>query len=339
MAATFQAWRVYPNASIQDEKSIGILDNLILEEVKTPVPGPGQVLVRIHATALNFRDLLITAFSPKYPIPALPGLSPCSDGAGSIEAIGSSNNNKWRVGDEVIFRVTNSWDEGDVSNFKGNGLGSGNIQGTLSQYLVVDESWLVKKPAHLTWEQAASIAGAGGTAIQALFHNGISNDLNLSGKTILTQGTGGSSIFSAQFALAAGAHVIGTTSSDWKAWAEEVLRLTGGRGVDLVIDVGGSATFEQSLKAARFGGTVAAVGFMTEPQPSDPGLIHTIIFGAKTIRGQMAASLEMYHELVELTEKHRIEPVVGQVFEWTEAKEAFKALMQQSVPGKIVINV
>jgi NADPH:quinone reductase-like Zn-dependent oxidoreductase len=301
MPSTYQAWRVYPNASTHSEKSIEILNNLVLEEVERPVPGPGQALVRIHAAALNFRDLLITAFSPKYPVPAIPGLSPCSDGAGSIEAVGPSKNNKWRAGDEVIFRVTNSWDDGDVSNFKGNGLGSGDIQGTLSQYLLVDESWLVKKPSHLIWEQAASIAGAGGTAIQALFHNGISNGLDLSGKTVLTQGTGGSSIFSAQFALAAGARVIGTTSSDSKAgllkslgvhevvnykshpaWADEVLKLTDGRGVDLVIDVGGSGTVERSLKAARFGGTVAAVGFMTEPQPSDPGLIHEIIFGAKT---------------------------------------------------------
>jgi NADPH:quinone reductase-like Zn-dependent oxidoreductase len=301
MSSTYQAWRVYPKASTHDEKSTEILNNLVLEKVEKPVPGPGQVLVRIHAAALNFRDLLITAFSPKYPIPAIPGLSPCSDGAGSIAAVGPSKNNKWRVGDEIVFRVTNSWDDGDISNFKGNGLGSGDIQGTLSQYLLVDESWLVKKPTHLTWEQAASIAGAGGTAIQALFHNNISNGLDLSGKTVVTQGTGGSSIFSAQFAVAAGARVIGTTSSDSKVellkslgvhdavnyktyptWADQILRLTDGKGVDLVIDVGGSATFEQSLKATRFGGIVAAVGFMTEPQPSDPNLIHAIIFGAKT---------------------------------------------------------
>lgn len=301
MSSTYQAWRVYPKASTHDETSVEILNNLTLDEVEKPIPGSGQVLVRIHAAALNFRDLLITAFSPKYPVPAIPGLSPCSDGAGSIEAVGLSKNDKWKIGDEVIFRVTNSWDDGDVSNFKGNGLGSGDIHGTLSQYLLVDESWIVRKPAHLTWEQAASVAGAGGTAVQALFHNGISNGLDLSGKTVLTQGTGGSSMFSAQFALSAGARVIGTTSSDTKtellkslgvhevvnykthpSWADEVLRLTDGKGVDLVIDVGGSATFEQSLKAARFGGTVAAVGFMTEPQPSDPGLIHAIIFGAKT---------------------------------------------------------
>ncbi|EED19101.1 isoleucyl-tRNA synthetase, putative [Talaromyces stipitatus ATCC 10500] len=357
MSSTYQAWHVYRNASTQSEKSLDILDNLVLEEIEKPVPGPGQVLVRIHAAALNFRDLLITAFSPKYPVPTTLGLSPCSDGAGAIEAVGPDNK-IWNVGDEVIFRVSNSWDSGDVSNFKGNGIGSGDIHGTLSQYLVMDESWLVRKPTHLTWEHAASIAGAGGTAIQALFHNGISNGLDLSGKTVLTQGTGGSSIFCAQFAVAAGARVIGTTSSESKAellkslgvhevvnykihpaWADEVLKLTEGRGVDLVIDVGGSATFEQSLKAARFGGTVAAVGFLTEPQPSDPGLIHTIIFGAKTLRGQMAASLVMYHEMVELMEKHKIEPVVGQVFEWSAAKEAFKALMKQSVPGKIVIKV
>lgn len=301
MSSTYQAWKLYQNSSTNDEKSPEILHNLVLETVSKQAPGPGQALVRIHAAALNYRDLLIVSFSPKYPVQSAPGISPCADGAGAIEVVGP--NSKWNVGDEVIFRISDSWDDGDISNFKGNAIGSGDIHGTLSQYLLVDDSWLVRKPKHLTWEQAASIAGAGGTAINALFHNnGVSNGLDLSGKTVLTQGTGGSSIFSAQFALAAGAKVIATTSSDSKvellkktigvhevinykthpAWADEVLKVTDGRGVDLVIDVGGSGTFDQSLKAARLGGTIAAVGFMTDPQPSDPSFVHQIIFGAKT---------------------------------------------------------
>lgn len=299
MSSKFQAWRVYPNVSTQDEKSLEIVNNLVLSEIEKPVPGPGQVLVRIHAAALNFRDLLITAFSPKYPFPSLPGISPCADGAGEIEAIGP--NTHWKIGDEVFFRISNTWNEGAVPNLTGGAIGSGDLDGTLRQYLLVDQSWVVRKPGYLTWEQAATIAGTGGTAIQALFHNGVSDGFDLSGKTVLTQGTGGSSMFSAQFALAAGARVIATTSSaskadllktlgvheviDYKthtAWADEVLKLTGGEGVDLVVEVGGSGTLDQSLRATRFGGTIAAVGFMTDPQPSDPSLVHAIIFGAKT---------------------------------------------------------
>lgn len=299
MSSKFQAWRVYPKVSTRDEKSLDIVNNLVLGEVEKPIPGPGQVLVRIHAAALNFRDLLITAFSPKYPFPSVPGISPCSDGAGAIEAVGP--NTHWMVGDEVFFRISNSWNDGAVPNLTGGAIGSGDIDGTLRQYVLVDESWVVRKPSYLTWEQAATIAGTGGTAVQALFHSRVSDGFDLSGKTVLTQGTGGSSISSAQFALAAGARVIATTSSESKTellkklgvhevinytthpeWADEVLRLTNGEGVDLVVEVGGAGTFDQSLRATRFGGTVVAVGFMTDPQPSDPNWVHTIIFGAKT---------------------------------------------------------
>lgn len=297
MFSTYQAWQINPISKSNDETNLAILENLNLKEVDKPAPSTGQALIRIHAVALNYADLLVVANSPKYPKAILPGLSPCCDGTGSVEAVGSDS--RWKIGDEVIFRVAGSWKDGDVSSFDGLVLGGGDVQGTLQQYRVLDDHWLVEKPQYLSWAEAAAISGTGGTAVNALFHSGVSNGMDLSGKTILTQGTGGVSLSAIQLAVAAGAKVIATSSSDAKLellkrigaqdvinytthpdWAAEVLRLTGGRGVDLVVEVGGSGTIEQSLKASRFGGTLVLVGFLTASHKVDIG--PQIIFGAKT---------------------------------------------------------
>lgn len=370
MSTLYQAWQYYPVSSSHDEYDPDILRNLCLRDVQKHSPGPNQVLIRIKAAALNFRDLLLIAGSPKYPTPTTPGLSMGSDGAGFVEAAGPGS--RWSVGDEVIFRLSGSWKEGDIETFDGTNLGSGNTPGTLQQYRLFDDHWLVRKPQHLYWEQAAAIPGSGGTAVNALFHTGVADGLDLTGKTVLTQGTGGTSCFVVQIAAAARARVISTTGSEEKIeflkrigaqdvinyktypqWEDEVLKLTNNRGVDLVVDVAGAESIEQSIKASRFGGTIAMVGFMTPSKETD--LIFPIIFGAKhrksqntplivleltrVVHGLVASSGEMNLQLVEVMERFNIKPVISHVFEWTDVHKGLGLLMKQATVGKIIIKV
>jgi NADPH:quinone reductase-like Zn-dependent oxidoreductase len=294
-----QAWQVRPSVSSHHEYDPAILQNLALANISTPKPGPGEVLVRIRAAALNFRDLLVIADSPNYPVRTPAGLVPCSDGAGEVAAVGEGS--QWLVGDRVVLMPNQGWADGGQENFlMDKGLGAGETQGTLSQYRIVKDRWLVSMPKSLSFEEAASLPTAGGTAVQALFHSGITEEgsLDLSGKTVLVQGTGGVSMFALQLAVAAGAKVVVTSSSaeklelarklgasgliDYKAtpeWADEVLKVAEGKGVDLVVEVGGAGTIQQSLKATRFAGTVVIIGILTASQGMD--LVPDILYGAK----------------------------------------------------------
>lgn len=296
-----EAYQIRPISSSRDEYSSSILDNLSIHSIPKPVPGPESALVRIRAAALNFRDLLIIADSPNYPVRTSAGLTPCSDGAGQIEAVGPDS--QWHVGDKVILTGNQSWyDSEDVADFEiHTALGGGEVQGTLQQYRVVEDKWLTKMPNNLSFEEAATLPTAGGTAVNALFHAdlpGPKGEKVLQGKTVLTQGTGGVSCFAIQLAFSAGATVIATSSADNKLkaakamgathlinykttpqWADEALKLTDGKGVDLVVEVGGAGTIEQSLNAARFGGTIVVIGILSASQKMD--LVPAILYGAK----------------------------------------------------------
>ena len=296
-----QAWQIHHQTNNTDPHDPAILQNLTLQSVPKPTLGPGQVLVRLHAAALNYRDILIIAHSPVYPVQPIDALVPCSDGAGVVEAVGL--NSKWSVGEKVVLASNHSWhDEADVSAFDiGRALGGGDIQGTLQRYRVVDDKWVVRMPANLSFEDAAALPTAYGTAWNALVHvSGLGGWEGLRGKTVLTQGTGGVSCAAVQIARAAGARVISTTGEKGKMerlsglgaeevlnyrenggdWAEVVLGLMGGRGVDVVVDVGGAGTIEQSLKAVRHGGMVVVLGILTQAKSVD--LVPAILFGAKT---------------------------------------------------------
>ncbi len=296
-----EAYQVHPSSSTNDEYSPSILENLSIRSIPKPVPGPGSALVRLRAAALNFRDLLVIADSPNYPVRTSAGLTPCSDGAGEIEGVGQDS--KWHVGDKVILVQNQSWYHSeDVAEFQiDKALGGGEMQGTLQQYRVVPDKWLHRMPRNLSFEEAATLPTAGGTATNALFHAGLPGPKGgklMEGKTILTQGTGGVSCFAIQLASAAGARVIATSSTEEKLkaaksmgatdlinyksspeWGDEVLNLTNGNGVDLVIEVGGAATIEQSLRAARLGGTIVVLGILSASKKMD--LVPLILFGAK----------------------------------------------------------
>lgn len=210
---------------------------------------------------------------------------------------------------------------------------------------------LIKAPLHLTFEELASLPAAGATAIHALFHGPRSLK---PGQTVLAQGTGGVSCFVIQIAAAIGATVIVTSSSDDKLaiakklgathlinyrthpeWENEVLALTNGEGVDMVVDVAGS--IQQSLAATKFGGLVPVVGILSESKPSD--IAPALIFGAKTVYGTLMFTVKMLEELCELFEAKKIRPQVGKVFEWEDAAGAFMAMQKGGTVGKIVIKV
>ncbi|KAL1652076.1 hypothetical protein SLS58_000200 [Diplodia intermedia] len=348
MATTEQnvAW-VIPSAS-----------KLTQSALPTPTPGPNQALVRITAVSLNFRDHLVFHHSPAYPLQTAANLIPCSDGAGTVVAAGASS--KWRnhIGASVIVNA-NTWMDGDV----GDGyvfdavMGGGEADGTLARYLALDDERILEGPKGLSDAEAAAMVTAGLTAFNALFEAPGGVGKPAKGVTVLTQGTGGVSCFAIQLASAAGATVIATSSTDEKLevakklgathainyrktpkWADEVLRITGGRGVDHVVEVGGAGTIEEALRSARTGGLVSVMGILTESKQAD--LIPAILFGAKTIRGVLGGgSKAMNERFVRFVEEHQIRPVVAVEFAFEQAAEAFTRLEKQSEIGKIVIRV
>jgi len=186
---TFPAYQVHLNDQSRDHYSPTLLQNLVLTTVPKPTPGPHSVLVRIRAASLNYRDLLVLACSPSYPAETVSGIVPGLDGAGEIVSVGTDS--KWNVGDSVVLVPNRDWEDGDVYGTRvGNSLGCGAVDGTLSQYVVVEDKWLVRKPKNLSFEEAASLPGAGGTAMNVLSSIDVKT-----GTAVLTQGTGGVSCF------------------------------------------------------------------------------------------------------------------------------------------------
>ncbi|CAG8979603.1 hypothetical protein HYALB_00012230 [Hymenoscyphus albidus] len=341
MSSTTRAWQVYQNDTSKNFKS-ACAANLVLNDIPIPTPGQNSVLVRIHAVGINYRDAMVVAGG--YPLTTAPGLVPCCDGAGEVISVGP--NSVWAVGDHVILNQSPDWKGGDNEGWRWtNILGAGVVQGSLTQYKVLLDDSLVRKPKNLSWVEAASLSCAGGTAMNTLD----SIPAIKEGTTVLTQGTGG-------FAAALGATVIATSSSDAKLqeakqlgaselinykthpdWHTEVKRLTNGRGVDLVADMGGASTIEQSIACLRQGGTAALVGFLGEQKESN--LIFPLVERAITLRGILAMSRQNLLDMVELIEKKDLHPPIGEVFEFEDAKSAFAKILKQDVLGKIVIKV
>jgi NADPH:quinone reductase-like Zn-dependent oxidoreductase len=184
MASTYQIHVVDPSHS---HLSPTLLNNLCLKSIPIPTPGPGSVLVRVRAAALNFRDILCLADSPLYPSRTVDGLVPCNDGAGEIVSVGAGSVWKNSIGDAVIIVPSRDWVDGDASAFKmSNSLGAGFVDGTLTQYAVVEDQWVIRAPKNLSMDEAAALPGAAGTAINVLESVKIDK-----GTTVVTQGTGG----------------------------------------------------------------------------------------------------------------------------------------------------
>ncbi|WP_394764433.1 NAD(P)-dependent alcohol dehydrogenase [Phenylobacterium sp.] len=326
------------------------LDQIQVIDAPDPSPGPGEVLVRMRAVSLNYRDLLmVQGMYARGPATGGP-ITPFSDGCAVVEAVGPGVT-RVKPGDRVATMFFQNWISGPPSLEKlMSSLGSP-IPGAGRELAVFSEQGLSKVPEFLTDQQVATLPCAGLTAWRALFE-----DASLRpGDTVVLQGTGGVSIFGLQFAHAAGYRTLITSSSDAKLgrakamgadhlanyktdqdWAKAVREATGGVGADLIIEVGGGGTIEQSLRAIRIGGHVAIVGVVA----GLGGGFNTasLIGNSAKLQGLSVGSRDMFEAMCRAIALHRIQPVVDKVFPWTEVRAAFAAMQGGEHFGKIVLE-
>jgi NADPH:quinone reductase-like Zn-dependent oxidoreductase len=323
------------------------IDSLVLAERPDPKPGPGQVLVRMKAASLNYRDLVVVTggYGPGLPLP----LVPLSDGAGEVVEIGEGVARVKR-GDRVAGIFMQRWISGEITEEAAGSALGGVIDGVLAEQVVFQQDGLVHVPDHLSWEEAASLPCAAVTAWNALFCSGHLQPSH----TVLTLGTGGVSIFALQFARLAGATVIATTGKEEKAerlrelgaaevihyrstpeWFRPVRAFTAGRGVDQVIEVGGAATIEQSLRSVRCGGLLSFIGRVAGPGEFNPNWIFL-----KTVRvqGIYVGSREMFEAMNRAVAAHCLRPAIDRVFPFEEAREALHYLESGAHFGKVCIR-
>jgi NADPH:quinone reductase-like Zn-dependent oxidoreductase len=324
------------------------LDHLAAAERPDPAPGPREVLVRLRAASINYRDLLTVEgkYNPRMALPRVP----LSDGAGEIAAVGAEVA-VWKAGDRVVLPFMPAWREGALTREKASSALGGDVDGVLREFIAVPAGCLLPVPAHLDFIQAAALPCAAVTAWNGLFCAGALQP----GQTVLLQGTGGVSIFGLQLAKAAGARVILLSSSDAKleraramgadetinyqsepAWERKVLALTGGEGVDLTLEVGGSGTLPRTLKAARHGGRISLIGVLSGIAGNVE--IGPILHKMLQIHGIYVGSRAMFAELIRLLELHRIEPVIDRVFDFADSPAAFRYFHQGAHFGKVALS-
>jgi NADPH:quinone reductase-like Zn-dependent oxidoreductase len=321
-----------------------------LQIVDRPEPsalGAHDVRVRVRAVSLNYRDIIVARGSKKRAKPIVP----VSDGAGEVVAVGDRVT-RVKIGDRVAASFFPTWISGAFAEeHHANALG-GSLDGMLAEQVVLAEGAWVKIPSHFSFEQAATLPCAGVTAWHALFEAATLRP----GNSVLVQGTGGVSIFALQLARATGVDVIATSSAadkrarlerlgaaktvDYRAepkWGDAVRAAAGGRGVDLAVEVGGAGTFDQSIKALRYGGTMSLLGILAGTQ----GPIDTYSIFHKNIRvhGVYVGSVAMFEALVRALEASKLEPIIDQVFPFAEARAAYEHLASGKHFGKVVIRV
>jgi len=323
-------------------------DGWKLDDLPSPSPGCGEVLVRVRAASINYRDLMVSrgVYNPKMKLPQIP----TSDAAGEVVACGAGTL-RFKPGDRVAGNFMSGWTEGPVDDRKGKTALGGEAPGVLAEEVVLPETGVVRLPDGLSFEEAAALPCAGVTAWNALFH---AHRLK-PGDTVLTLGTGGVSVFAAQFAKLAGAKVIATSSSDEKLsrvqqlgatdlinykskpdWEKVVRELTGGVGVDVVVEVGGAGTFPKSLRSVRTGGTIALIGVLTGQGQVDPT---SILMRSIKVQGIYVGSVAMFEEMLRAIEAGGLKPVIDHVFSFEKAPDALRRMESASHFGKIVIKV
>lgn len=331
-----KAWKVIPD---------GTALNIQQQNISVEEPAEGEVRIRIHAASLNKRDLMVA--NGTYPDVKDGGLIPLSDGAGEVVAVGRSVDSL-ELGDRVVNLFWRDWMDGEAAS-DGVAMG-GAIDGVLAEEIVLPAHALVKIPDFLSFEEAATLPCAALTAWNALMETG---DLK-PGQTVVTLGTGGVSLFALQFAKAAGAHVIVTSSSDEKLarardmgadmtinyrttpdWAAEVLKLTENKGADVVIETGGPGTLDQSLQAAAFNGQVTMIGVQAGIGESISPL--PILFKKLRLQGVMVGNRKMFENMLSQMTADEIRPVVDQRFSFENTAEAFETMGAANHFGKIVI--
>ncbi|MDO8288565.1 MAG: NAD(P)-dependent alcohol dehydrogenase [Parvibaculum sp.] len=323
------------------------LNSLICTETETPVPAAHEVLVRVRATSLNYRDLML--IENRYGQPARPGVIPLSDGAGEVVAVGAGVT-RAKVGDRVAGTFFAGWIGGPFSRAAGATQRGSAEDGFLATHRVIGEESFVHIPDYLSYEEAATLPCAALTAWNTLTQGrGIR-----AGDTVLTLGTGGVSLFAVQLAKALGARVVSTTSSDKKGerltalgadhvinysaepdWHKAVRRVTGGEGVDCVVEVVGAATLEKSLKSVAIGGDIGLIGGVGGGKGSLDlvALSQAIVTLRRIIVGSRVDFEAMNRALV----VHKLHPVIDRVFPFADAPAAYRHLASAAHVGKIVI--
>jgi NADPH:quinone reductase-like Zn-dependent oxidoreductase len=323
------------------------IDALAKVDLPTPAPGPRQVLVKVAACSLNFRDLAIAVGS--YRMPTKPNLIPLSDGAGEVVEVGAGVT-RVKVGDRVAGCFFQRWIGGPpAADTHASALGGG-LDGMLREHAVLEEDGVVKLPAHLSLEEGATLPCAAVTAWHAL----VEHARIAAGQTVLVQGTGGVSIFALQLARLMGARVIVTSSSDQKLarakelgaahgvnykavpeWEKAVVELTG-EGVDHVVEVGGPGTLAQSLRAIKVGGRITLIGVLSGAAEINPMLIFS---RRANVQGISVGSTQMFAALNRAIAVGGLKPVIDKVFAFDDAPAAYRHLQSARHFGKVVIRV
>jgi NADPH:quinone reductase-like Zn-dependent oxidoreductase len=324
------------------------LDHLVVGERPEPRPGPGQVLLAMRAAALNYRDLMTVEgrYNPKQKLP----LVPCSDGVGIVMEVGAGVS-RVAVGDRVCGAFAPRWIAGTPTREKLRATLGGPLDGTLVERMVLGEEGVVRVPAHLADDEAATLPCAAVTAWSALTEGGVT-----AGDTVLVLGTGGVSIFALQFARLLGARVLVTSGSDEKLararelgaadgvnyrqtpdWGARIKELTGGAGVDHVVEVGGAGTLAQSLQAVRFGGCISLIGVLSGAA-AQIGL-NLILMQRVRVQGILVGPREGFEAMNRAIDLHRLRPVVDRVFPLAEARAALEHMARGGHFGKICLRI
>jgi NADPH:quinone reductase-like Zn-dependent oxidoreductase len=325
------------------------LNNLELGDVPTPAPRPGELLVKVGAVSLNFRDkAIVDGMYEPHLVPK--DLIPVSDAAGTVVAVGAGVT-RFAVGDRVNSHLYSRWLDGAPGPDEPAYCFGMPLPGGLAEYMIIHEDSAVRAPAGMSDEEASTLPIAALTAWYSLMDVGQLQP----GQTVLVQGTGGVSIFAAQIAVAHGARVIATSSSDanldkvkalgvgdgvnyrtFPDWERKVLELTDGKGVDVTIDVAGGDGLNKSVLATRAAGVIAQVGFLTG-QTTQLQLM-PLIFRQATIRGIAVAPRTSFDRMNPFLDRHGIRPVIDKVYAFDEAIQAYEHLARGPF-GKVVIRV
>ena len=325
------------------------IEGLVLAERPDPKPTYRQVLIKVAACSLNYRDLAIARGT--YRLPITSNIIPLSDGAGQVIEIGAGVR-RVKVGDKVAGNFFQRWSAGEPGPDTHQSALGGGIDGMLAEYVVLEEDGVVKLPEHLSLEEGATLPCAGVTAWHAM----IEHARLIAGKTVLLQGTGGVSILGLQLAKAMGITVIITSSRDDKLasakqlgadhgvnykttpdWDKAVKDLTNGQGVDCVVEVGGAGTIAKSFASIRVGGRVSLIGNLSGPATElNPGLI---IARRANVQGISVGSTAMFEAMNQAIAANKIKPVIDKVLGFDEIRTAYQHMASGTHFGKIVIRV
>jgi NADPH:quinone reductase-like Zn-dependent oxidoreductase len=323
------------------------IDRLRLAEREEPSPGPGQVVLAMRAASLNYRDLAtIRGQAVRHRLP----LIPFSDGAGEIVAVGEGVR-RFKVGDRACPMFFQTWLDGPVTAEKRSRPLGGPLSGVLQERMLLNAEGASAFPDHLSWQEASTLPCAALTAWRAIALEAPVGP----GDTVLVQGTGGVSVFALQFAKARGASVIVTSSSDAKlekaralgadhlinyrnepAWGAKAVELTGGRGVDVVVEVGGEGTINESLTAARVGGAVVIIGILAGA--AAPISIPTVFSKNLRVLGISVGSREQFEQMATEITQHSLRPVIDRTFDFEDVPAALRLIGAGGHFGKIVVD-